>query len=83
MTVAEWARHVGMKHVTLKQRLRLGWSVEDALTVKPRVIKLADKLGVIQEMVASGKGCKEVVRVTGLSKGSYYNALKALQLLRN
>jgi len=32
MTVSEWARKVGLKVVTLEQRLRRGWSVEKALT---------------------------------------------------
>lgn len=40
-TIAEWARHKGMGKNSLLSRLRLGWSVEDALTVpvakrKPR-----------------------------------------------
>ena len=44
MIVAEWARHIGMKHVTLKNRLRMGWSVEDALTraVEPRKFSRSD-----------------------------------------
>lgn len=31
-TVAEWAAIVGLKQNTIKTRLRLGWSVRDALT---------------------------------------------------
>jgi hypothetical protein len=32
-TLAEWAEDMGIKPVTLCQRLRKGWSVEEALTV--------------------------------------------------
>lgn len=39
MTVAEWARHVGLKHVTLKNRLRLGWTVDAALSKNARDFK--------------------------------------------
>lgn len=36
MTSAEWARELGMKKGTLHQRLKLGWTVEEALTRKVR-----------------------------------------------
>lgn len=32
-TIAQWARELGMKYNTLDERLRKGWSVEDALTI--------------------------------------------------
>lgn len=46
MTVREWAEHLGLKKVTLKARLRKGWSVKDALftpvdTVKARAGRIA------------------------------------------
>lgn len=31
-TIAEWARHIGMRHWTIRNRLRLGWPIERALT---------------------------------------------------
>lgn len=33
LTLAEWARRVGLKRTTLRNRLKLGWSVEKSLTV--------------------------------------------------
>ncbi len=38
MIIADWAEELGMKPITLSQRLRYGWTVEDALTlpVEPR-----------------------------------------------
>lgn len=33
---SEWARHIGIRHGTLLQRLRYGWSLEKALTT-PRL----------------------------------------------
>lgn len=39
-TMAEWAKETGIGWHTLRQRLdRLGWSVERALTEKPKVLK--------------------------------------------
>jgi hypothetical protein len=35
LTVAQWARRVGLSHDTVKQRLRAGWSVERTLTEGP------------------------------------------------
>ena len=32
-TIAQWARELGMKYNALDERLRKGWSVEDALTI--------------------------------------------------
>jgi len=33
MTLSQWARHVGINHDKLRQRVRrYGWSIEDALT---------------------------------------------------
>ena len=34
-TLTEWARIVGIKNSTIRGRLKSGWSVEDALTIKP------------------------------------------------
>ena len=34
-TIAEWAKMVGINNVTLWGRLHRGWSIEDALTIKP------------------------------------------------
>lgn len=32
-TVTEWARHLGVPHATLSNRIKHGWTVEDAMTV--------------------------------------------------
>jgi hypothetical protein len=34
-TIAGWAREVGIKRLTLRYRLRVGWPIERALTEKP------------------------------------------------
>lgn len=34
-TISEWSRICGIKPWTINQRIRVGWSVEDALTVIP------------------------------------------------
>lgn len=31
MTVSEWSKHTGIKSATIRRRLSLGWSVEEAL----------------------------------------------------
>jgi hypothetical protein len=36
MTIAEWAREKNIKYSTLKERIRRGWNIEKALTVKVR-----------------------------------------------
>lgn len=36
MTVAQWARRLGMRAGLVHQRLSLGWSVADALTIPPK-----------------------------------------------
>jgi len=38
-TLVEWEMHTGIKHNTIKNRLRCGWSVYRALTEKPVVGK--------------------------------------------
>lgn len=35
-TIAEWAAHLGIKTSTLRNRLRSGWTIEDALTGRRR-----------------------------------------------
>ena len=35
LTAEEWSRRAGIKRHTIDRRLERGWSVEDALTVKP------------------------------------------------
>lgn len=34
-TISEWSRILGIGKVTLRQRLNLGWSVADALSIMP------------------------------------------------
>ena len=36
LCMSEWAEITGIGFHTIKWRLKLGWSVEDALTIKPR-----------------------------------------------
>jgi hypothetical protein len=36
-TVADWARHVGLRYHTLRLRLRRGWPVAQALGLAPRI----------------------------------------------
>lgn len=38
-TLAEWAREVEINETTIKNRLNRNWSVEDALTLKPKPLK--------------------------------------------
>lgn len=35
-TMREWARHLGMHHTTIIDRLKKGWTVEATLTTPPR-----------------------------------------------
>ena len=37
LSVAEWARRAGINRLTLSSRLMSGWSIEKALTTKPRI----------------------------------------------
>lgn len=37
LTVQEWVRETGFTHKTILGRLRLGWPIEEALSVKPRL----------------------------------------------
>ncbi len=39
LTITEWARRTGIKDVTLRQRVRLGWSPERALTEPPKQLR--------------------------------------------
>lgn len=34
-TIAQWARHVGIGYSTLNNRIRVGWTVEEALSTPP------------------------------------------------
>ena len=36
-TLAEWAEQVGIKAATIMYRLRNGWDMDDALTIKPMI----------------------------------------------
>jgi hypothetical protein len=38
-TVAGWSESVGIKYDTLYSRLRLGWSIEEALTTLPGAVR--------------------------------------------
>lgn len=35
LTITQWARETGIKHGVISKRIASGWSVEDALTVRP------------------------------------------------
>jgi hypothetical protein len=35
-TLEQWARETGFEHKTILGRLKLGWTIEKALTLKPR-----------------------------------------------
>jgi hypothetical protein len=35
LCVCDWAKQLGISPITLRSRLRLGWTVEQALTIKP------------------------------------------------
>lgn len=37
MTVAQWSRKTGLTHPCITNRLKMGWSVEKALTTAPLV----------------------------------------------
>jgi len=76
MTVAEWARHLGMKHVTLKNRFRLGWTVDKAFETPVREVDAALKVKML-EMIKAGESRNVILATTGLSRGSYYKALRA------
>lgn len=39
MTLAQWARETGIQHSTILRRIRLGWSIADALTTPVRKLK--------------------------------------------
>lgn len=41
LTLAQWSRRVGCDHTSLRRRLSNGWSLEDALTTKPRPARKA------------------------------------------
>jgi len=36
-TLAEWAAITGLKYQTIQRRLKTGWNIKDALTIKPVV----------------------------------------------
>ena len=42
-TVGEWARHYGVKYPTVIQRIKAGWGIERALTVKVGEVKTGPK----------------------------------------
>ncbi len=33
LTISQWSRKVGIKHFTIRARLKLGWTFEDAITI--------------------------------------------------
>lgn len=77
-TVAQWARSIGVKHSTLKNRLRLGWSVDRALGVKVRGDidqAIEGVLGLVQSGIPIKRACLQF----NVCKSTYYNRLKALQ----
>lgn len=38
-TKAQWAKHVGIDRTTIDSRIRMGWTIEQALTKTPRKLK--------------------------------------------
>lgn len=39
LCISEWARRVGMSRDTIAARIRLGWAIEAALTVPPKMYR--------------------------------------------
>ncbi len=77
-TVAQWARSAGIRHATLKNRLRLGWSLEKAIRVEVRSDYNQAIEGVIN-LMKSGVSLSQACLTFRVSKTTYYNHAKALQ----
>lgn len=53
-TISQWSEDTGISHTTICDRLKYGWSVEDALKYKPRgkkTIELNNKLDLLLEYI--------------------------------
>jgi hypothetical protein len=81
LTVAQWARHKGIKHVTLKNRLNLGWGIEKALT-KPLSMGRSGGREQAEQMLLSGKSVKEVAIYFGVGAESIGRIKRSLAKLQ-
>jgi hypothetical protein len=68
LTIAEWAKKIGISHSTLRDRLEYGWSIERALTTE-KVIK-RDQVNIRRMIVLNGvsRSIKEWADFQGFSK---------------
>jgi len=73
----QWCRELGLKHVTVKARLRYGWTVEEALKtpVYGRYRKLNEwaVIGAMAE-VLMGYNCGQVAKRRGVARGTIEGA---------
>lgn len=56
LTVAEWARRIGVDRATLRDRLERGWTVEQALTTPKEVSRMRGSYGRFSSEIAIAAG---------------------------
>lgn len=73
MTITEWGKRIGVSQQAISQRLRLGWSPIDAVSVPGRAVvhKLPKKtIAAIVKLSEQGKTNREVASILGVSKSA-------------
>ena len=74
MGVFQWARKLGIKPATLKNRLRIGWSAEKALTTPIAEKNLCDP-SVVVLMRRRGTPVKQIAQFFGVCASTIMNIL--------